>query len=159
MKSVALALSAACLAVVAIVATRAILSDSGGAQSAGRVPSAATLGTAAVTDPEVDAEMRAWHRALAAATRRRRPCGSGANRGQHSIVAQDPDVRLEPPLDPRPDRGSARRVVSGPGWRPLAERQPLHQQGRRRGAGRLQRPSSFGQASPTATTPILAPNS
>src|SRR5262245_8986465 len=67
MKKVALALSATCLAVVAIVATRAILSDSGAAESAGRVPSAATPGTAEVTDPEVDANMLGWHRAVAAA--------------------------------------------------------------------------------------------
>jgi hypothetical protein len=45
MKTFALAVAATCLAVVAIVATQAVLSDSGGAQSAGRVPSAATPGT------------------------------------------------------------------------------------------------------------------
>jgi hypothetical protein len=45
MTRVALALSATCLAVVAIIATRAALSDSSGAESAERVPSAATVGT------------------------------------------------------------------------------------------------------------------
>jgi Tol biopolymer transport system component len=40
MKRLVLALSATCLAVVAIVATRAILSDTGGAESAGPAPSA-----------------------------------------------------------------------------------------------------------------------
>jgi Tol biopolymer transport system component len=45
MKRLALVLSAICLALVAIVSTRAILSDAGGAESAGPVPSALSAGT------------------------------------------------------------------------------------------------------------------
>jgi len=45
MKKLVLALSVACLALVAIAATLAILSDAGGAKSAGPVPSALILGT------------------------------------------------------------------------------------------------------------------
>jgi hypothetical protein len=45
MKRLVLVLSAICLALVAIVATRAILSDAGGAESAGPVPSGPSLRT------------------------------------------------------------------------------------------------------------------
>jgi hypothetical protein len=45
MKRLVLVLSAICLALVAIVATRAILSDAGGAESAGPVPSAVNTRT------------------------------------------------------------------------------------------------------------------
>jgi Tol biopolymer transport system component len=45
MKKLVLGLSAACVAVVAIAAIPAILSDAGGAQSAGPVPTALVLGT------------------------------------------------------------------------------------------------------------------
>jgi hypothetical protein len=56
MKTLVLALSATCLALVAIVATRAILSDTGAAESAGPAPSALSPGAGPGVKPTAHGE-------------------------------------------------------------------------------------------------------